>query len=77
MDRHDSRRPFATSASWRRKKGIAENGRLVLSLGAVRGRGGLASEPRQALIGATVVCPHLPRFPGGTFFAQPLEPIIS
>ncbi len=35
---------------------------------AVRGRGGLASEPRQALIGATVVCPCLPRFPGGTFF---------
>lgn len=30
----------------------------------------MAGEPRQALIGATVVCPHLPRFPGGTFFMQ-------
>jgi hypothetical protein len=43
----------------------------LLSVGlfslAVRGRGGMASEPRQALIGATVACPYLPRFPGGTF----------
>ena len=30
---------------------------------AVRGRGGSAGEPRQALIGATVVCPDLPRIP--------------
>ena len=34
---------------------------------AVRDRGDPASEPRQALIGATVVCPVLPRFPGSTF----------
>ena len=37
---------------------------------AVRGRGGMASEPRQALIGATVVCPCLPRFPGSTLFSR-------
>lgn len=34
---------------------------------AVRDCGAVAGEPRQALIGATVVCPQLPQFPGGTF----------
>jgi hypothetical protein len=52
--------------------GVAENGRLVLSLRAVRGRGGSAGEPRQALIGATVVCPGLPRIPWQHFFAAVL-----
>jgi len=46
-----------------RKLGVAQSGRLGLACRAVRGRGGSASEPRQALIGATVVCPDLPRIP--------------
>ena len=46
---------------------VAVRGVVGLVSAAVRSRGGEASEPRQALIGATVVCPHLPRFPGGTF----------
>jgi|GEM_PF-2679444 len=45
------------------KKFIANPVLLRLSFRAVRGRGGSASEPRQALIGATVVCPGLPRIP--------------
>ena len=55
------------------KIGIAETYRLGLSLGAVRGRGGSADEPRQALIGATVVCPDLPRIPWRHFFTLRLE----
>ncbi len=58
-----------------RKKGIAETARLVLSCRAVRGRGGSAGEPRQALIGATVVCPCLPRIPWRHFFRSP--PLFS
>jgi hypothetical protein len=69
-----SARPFIMivqaghSAYWS-EKWIAESVRLVLSLRAVRDRGGSASEPRQALIGATVVCPSLPRIPWQHFFA--------
>ena len=48
---------------------------------AVRGRGGPASKPRQALIGATVVCPDLPRIPWRHFFhpsiASRIKPRIS
>jgi len=52
------------------KIGVAETLRLGLALAAVRGRGGPASEPRQALIGATVVCPGLPRIPWRHFLFQ-------
>ena len=51
----------------RGEKAVAWEVGGVLTGPAVRGRGGSAGEPRQALIGATVVCPDLPRFPGSTF----------
>jgi len=47
---------------------VAARAVVVFRFPAVRDRRDPASEPRQALIGATVVCPDLPRFPGGTFF---------
>lgn len=41
-------------------------GFTMLTAAVVRGRGGQAGESRQALIGATVACPGLPRLPGDT-----------
>jgi len=52
------------------KFGVAEWQAVGFHPGAVRGRGGSAGEPRQALIGATVVCPDLPRIPWQHFLFQ-------